>query len=70
MAQPEKINIWERWFNRYRKEIHNRGSDTWHMVRRGDGVSIPNSNHNRDWIEYKIIDRVTGSEKIEREYLS
>lgn len=68
MAQPEKINIWERCFNRYRKEIHNRGSDTWH--RSLYGSKLPNSEYNRDWVEYKIIDRVTGSEEIEREYLS
>jgi len=73
--QPEKIGLWDRLFNRYRKVIHQRGQETW-SKRYGEGYFwcqgevIPNSSFTRNWVEYKIIDRVTGSETIEREYLN
>jgi len=69
----ENLGFWDRIFNRYRKVIHQRGFEVWNK-RYGYGMDlpgqiIPNSNYKREWIEYKTIDRVTGSETIERKYL-
>lgn len=67
MSAPEKLTMWERLFARYRKEIHARGQQAcayaWH------GTKIAGSEFVRHWIEYKITDRLTGGETIEREYL-
>jgi hypothetical protein len=67
MATPEKLSLWDRWFNRYRKTINKRGSETWHSF--VNDVLIKGSKYKRDYIEYLIMDRVTGSERIEREYI-
>lgn len=69
MSQPEKLNIWDRLFNRYRREILKRGEETWSSRDSWTGIEIPNSTWTRHYVEYKIIDRVTGSERIEKEYL-
>lgn len=68
MAKPEKLGIWDRIFNRYRKEIYSKGNETWNGY--FQGYKIPNSEYNRHYVEYKIIDRVTGSERIEKEYFN
>lgn len=70
MAKPEKLNLWDRIFNRYRKEFYERGSENWCNHSDSTGIKIPGSSWSRNWIEYKIIDRVTGSEEIKREYLN
>lgn len=71
MNAPEKISLWDRWFNRYRKEIHARGAEEWRRTHTRYGAAIGKPRlYVRDWIEYKIIDRVTGSETISREYLN
>jgi hypothetical protein len=64
----EKLNLWDRWFNRYRREVIGRGSSTWHNT--WEGHPIPGSECVRPYVEYRIIDRLTGSERIEREYLN
>lgn len=66
--QPEKLNLWDRFMNRTRREIHDRGTARWCTT--NDGVKIPGSEYLRPWIEYRVIDRLTGSETIEREYLT
>lgn len=68
MSAPEKLTLWERLFARHRKEIHARGEETWNHKWGGHG--IPGSEFTRMWIEYKITDRLTGGETIEREYLN
>ena len=79
MAQPEKISIWDRWFNRTRKTVVERGEEQWfrrytnepiNQVQGLAGKKIPNSEYLRNWVEYSIVDRVTGSEEIVREYLN
>lgn len=74
MAQPEKLNLWDRVFNRTRREIVEEGKETWHARFPAnhwyEGQIIPNSNYTRSFIKYKIIDRVTGSETIEKVYLN
>ena len=59
----EKLNLWDRFFNRYKKIIHKRGSETW--------IKIPTQQkYVRNYVDYMIIDRISGSETIEREYLN
>jgi hypothetical protein len=70
MAQPEKLNLWDRFFNRYRKEIVEQGRESWFRYNPYiplDQYKIP---YERNFVKYKIIDRITGSESIEMEYLS
>lgn len=62
--QPEVLNLWDRLFNRYRREVADRGSVLWGRV----GTDL--YDYRRLWVEYRVIDRLTGSETIEREYLS
>lgn len=66
MANPEKLSLWDRIFNRYRRSIHSRGSEKWANYQYGLLIS----NYTRDYVEYLVIDRVTGSEGIEKEYLN
>jgi hypothetical protein len=68
MAQPEKLNLWDRFFNRYRKEIVEEGVETW--VKRPYDCELLKYKFNRNFVKYKIIDRVTGSEEIEIDYLN
>lgn len=72
MSQPESLSIWDRIFNRYRKEVIKRGEENW--TRRKycpyTGAETSQTPYSRDWVDYKIIDRVTGSETIERKYLN
>ena len=69
MAKPEKLNLFDRFFNRYRKEFYQRGEENWHYHNEW-GQNVPNSNYQRNWIEYKVIDRLTGSEAIKRQYIN
>ncbi len=66
MAQPEKLSLWDRIFNRYRKEIAEEGSETW------TNYEIPECprKYTRNFVKYRVIDRVTGSETIEKKYLN
>ncbi len=64
----EKLNLWDRIFNRYRKVVIDRDYEQW-FYRDENGVRIANSEHKREYVRYKIIDRVTGSETIEKEYI-
>jgi hypothetical protein len=75
MNTPEKLNLFDRIFNRHRKEIINRGSEVWetliHTHLSSAGVREPlKTSRQRDYVEYKVVDRLTGSESIEREYLT
>ena len=69
MATPEKLSIWDRLFNRYKKTIHKKGSDKWFRTN-SLGYRIEGSDYSRDYVEYLITDRFTGSETIKREYLN
>ncbi len=68
--KPESLNIWDRIFNRYRKEIIERGSETWTQRYGNFGVITDKFNFARQFVVYKVIDRLTGSETIEKEYLN
>lgn len=72
MAQPENLNLWDRLFNRYRKEIIKEGSEQWfsypsHVTWVTEEMKIK---YLRQFVKYRIIDRVTGSETIKKEYLN
>ncbi len=69
MSAPEKLNLWDRMFNRYRRDIINRGIQGW-ASRDMFGCRIEGSQFKREFVDYKITDRVTGSERIEREYIN
>lgn len=68
MHTPEKLNLWDRLFNRYKQEIYAKGKETWFNYDKITGIIV--NNYERDWVEYKIIDRLTGSERIKKEYLN
>jgi hypothetical protein len=71
MHTPEKLSLWDRWFNRHRREVHQRGAETWQATTTYHGVRVGEPReYKRQWIEYRKIDRLTGSETIEREYLN
>lgn len=70
MATPEKVSLWDRWFNRYRKTVYNRGSESWGSRDTCYGVQVGYHEYNRNFVEYLVVDRVTGSERIEKEYLN
>lgn len=75
MATPEKLNLWDRFFNRYRKEVIVQNAEPWvrtkHTALSDIGHTAPvQIQYKRDYVDYKIIDRLTGSETIEREYLN
>jgi len=71
LPAPEKLSLWDRWFNRYRKVIHDRGEEKWSKTFTQKGLTVGETKiYQRDWIEYRVIDRLTGSETIKREYLN
>lgn len=67
-ATLEKLSIWDRWFNRYKKTIYNQGKEPWARtnIRTGNVVNY----YSRNYVEYIITDRITGSQTIERKYLN
>lgn len=62
--QPEKLNLWDRLFNRYRTEVADRGQAT-RIYSTHPGFETVHQ-----WVEYRIIDRLTGSVTLKREYLT
>ena len=64
----EKLNLWDRFFNRYKKVIIEEGVENWQRMNKL-GYTIPDSDYSKDFVKYKIIDRLTGSEIIKKEYL-
>ena len=67
-TQPEKLNLWDRFFNRYRKVIIEEGKTTWNYRSPYNGEKIGQP-FNRNYVKYKIIDRLTGSETIDIDYI-
>ncbi len=70
MTTPEKLNLWDRLFNRYRTEILEEGTENWSYYPYGMQVSTYKVEYSRRFVKYKRIDRLTGSETIEKEYLN
>lgn len=67
--QLEKLNLWDRLFNRYRKTIRTRGTETWIRRKCNYGIEMDKYEYVRNYVEYTVTDRVTGSETIEKQYL-
>lgn len=67
MSVPEKLNLWDRIFNRYRKTVHSRGNEEWHRYR--DKYDHDPVKYSRAYVEYLVVDRLTGSEEIQKVYL-
>lgn len=68
---PEKLSLWDRLFNRYRREVCARGEEKWGTTPTYGGLPVGETREFiRNWVEYNVIDRVTGSVTIEREYLN
>lgn len=61
---PEQLSLWDRWFNRYRREVVERKTVTYGAF----GTEV--FDRQREVVIYRIVDRLTGSETIEREYLN
>lgn len=75
MATPEKLNLWDRLFNRYRKEVINRGQEKWFRIFNTPlseaGIQDPQRiSYIRTFVDYKVVDRLTGSETIKRDFLT
>lgn len=67
----EKLNLWDRIFNRYKKVIIEEGKETWNKYYTNYyGESVIDYSYDKFFVKYKIIDRITGSEEIEKEYLN
>jgi hypothetical protein len=64
---PEKLNLWDRLFNRYRKEVKEQGKENWTCYH---DTGVENFKYMRSYVEYYTIDRLTGSYTIQREYLT
>jgi hypothetical protein len=66
----EKLNFWDRIFNRKRQEVIEEGKETWtrHYMD-SDGETVASKSFVRHFVKYRIIDRVTGSVTIKKKYL-
>lgn len=69
MTTPESLSLWDRLFNRARREIIEEGTETWGK-QHAPYIEGSTQYFSRDFVKYKIVDRLTGSEKIKKEYLN
>ena len=68
MTEPKKLNLWDRFFNRYREEPLKEIEEKWYKTyqdRRLEG-----SEYIRIKLKFKRIDRLTGSETIGYRYIN
>lgn len=65
--QPEKLNLWDRFFNRHKKEIRQIGFENWFHI---SGDTGKRTDYRKNFVEYYVIDRLTGSVTVEKEYLN
>lgn len=68
--EPEKLSIWDRWFNRYRKVVIEEGTENWQRNKHGINLEIYQTRFQRDFVKYAIVDRITGSVTIKKQYLN
>lgn len=67
----EKLNLWDRMFNRYKMVPVNKGSEVWEEQMSIGGQRYGNIHKiNRNFVEYHKIDRLTGGYEIIRKYLN
>ena len=69
--QPEKLNLWDRLFNRYKLEVIEEGEDSFTRYQDvGEQIlKLPPKKFYRTFVKYRRIDRLTGSEKLIKEYI-
>lgn len=67
-SNSPKLSLWDRLFNRYTRTVIARGQNTYYYADHR-GNRVPSTEHIREWVEYKVVDRVTGSERIERKFI-
>ena len=67
---PEKLNLWDRFFNRYKRIPVREFTENWVRFYPGTYLEIPNSNYIRRVNVYHSVDRLTGGYEIFREYLN
>ena len=68
MNTIEKLNLWDRFFNRYKMIIKSEGVESW--CHHSYGVKIPYSDYSRKYVVYRKIDRLTGSEELIKKYFN
>lgn len=59
---PERLNLWDRFFNRHRREVLKH-----HCMERTNKSTGEKREY--PYVDYRVIDRLTGSEIIERQWL-
>jgi hypothetical protein len=64
----EKLNLWDRFFNRYKKIAVNQGSEQWKEYHPYSGHVI--TTFTRNYVTYHIVDRITGGFTVKKEYLN
>lgn len=62
---PEKLNLWDRIFNRYKTIPVEEGSSNWYHV---DYITQKQYPYVKSYVIYHKIDRLTGGYKIIKEY--
>lgn len=70
LYKPEKLNLWDRIFNRYKKMPVYRGTENWHIYSYYDPLKQYPTPFIKNYVEYHVIDRLTGSYTIKKEYLN
>lgn len=64
---PEKLNLYDRFFNRYRKIPIEQGRETWHKWHQNYWNRWLEE-FTREFVVYEIVDRLTGSVEIKKVY--
>ncbi len=65
--QPEKLSMWDRFFNRTKKIAVEQGTENWSQA--SPYFQNYKREYSRNYVIYHIIDRLTGGFTIEKEYL-
>ena len=66
---PEKLNLWNRFYNRYKTIPVEEGKENWTKIRY-DLWNHPPFRYSRTFIKYHNIDRLTGSYEVFIKYLN
>lgn len=64
----EKLNLWDRFFNRYKLVFIERKTERWFQTY--DSIRIPNSEFKKEFVIYHKVDRLTGAFEIVKKYLN
>lgn len=68
--EPEKLSLWDRFFNRRRKIVIEEGREGWCNYRRDEfSINVHEIRYMREFVKYAIVDRLTGSVTLKKDYL-